>query len=552
MREILANLKVHWDRVIAWWNELPPSRRLRLAATGAIAATALSAFVWTMARAEYRPLYTGLSEAEAGATVARLEQMTVPYRLADSGRTILVAKDRVDEARLALASEGLPTSGRLGFELFDQGSFGATEFAEQVNFRRALEGELERTIVSLDEVRRARVHISLPKRSVFLENEEPAKASVVVELEPGHELDREAVKAITRLTASAVEGLGADRVTVLDSQGRLFSQDQGHDDELTHQQLEFRQRLEQETVRKIVETLEPYLGPGGVRANVAMDVDWDAGEQTEEVFDPNPVAMSTQVSEEENFDEAPGGPPGAEANLPRQDAGLQERRVGLRRSTQTTNYQTSRTVTKLNIERGALKRMSVAVLVDYRQQVDAEAAKLVRVPRPPDDLEVIRELVVAASGAVAERGDKVTVQSLPFHMLEPPLKPPAPPPDPSEEILSMEWLRKYRVHLTAAVVAFVLLSGLIALFRQQRSRAKLRAERQLALEAERERKELEEAQVAEAQHRAAEEERLLKGLKLAPVQTSKSQILKKHLEQVAEEDPQNFAHLIKAWIHEDD
>lgn len=552
MKETLANLKVHADRILAWWAELPPSRRLRLAAVGVASMAALSGFVWWMSHAEYAPLYAGLTEAEAGVAAARLAQLEVPYRLAESGRTILVPRDRVDQVRLTLAAEGLPSTGRLGFEIFDDASFGATEFAEQVKFRRALEGELERTIGTLDEVRRARVHISLPQRSVFLDDEEPAKASIVLELEPGRIADPETVRAVERLTASAVEGLEPERVAVLDSQGRLFSRADRLDGELTHQQLEFRRKLEQDTVRKIVETLEPYLGPGGVRANVAVDVDWDAGEQTEEVLDPEPVALATQVSEESSFDEPPGGAPGAEANLPRQGAEIEERRGGMRRTMQTTNYQTSRTVTKLQIERGAVKRMSVAVLVDYRQEVDEEARKLVRVPRDESALETIRELVTAASGAMAERGDTVTVASLPFHILEPPLEPPPPPPDPADEILSLEWAHKYRLHILAGLVVIVLLFGAYQLYRRRRRMAKVRAERDAALAAERERKELEEAQEIELQKRAEEEERLLKGLKLAPVQTSKTQILKKHLEEVAENDAESFARLLKAWIHEDD
>ncbi len=552
MGELLANLKGHLIQVINAWNELSPGRRRQLTVVAAVAAAVLGVFVWTTLRADYRPLYIGLTEAEAGITVGRLEQLNVPYRLEDSGRTILVPAKYVDKARVELASEGLPTTGRMGFELFDQSSFGATEFAEQVNFRRALEGELERTITSLNEVRRARVHVSLPKRSVFLENEEPAKASVVVELEMGRQLGPESVRAIERLAASAVPGLSPGGVTVMDTQGRLFSQWRENNGDLTYQQLDYRRKLEQDTVRKITQTLEPYLGPGGLRSTVAIDVDWDGGEQTEEVLDPNPVALSTQVSEESNLDSIPGGAPGAASNLPRQEAELEQGGGGVRRTMQTTNYQTSRTVTKLTLARGAVKRMSVAVLVDYRQEVDEEARKLVRVPRTAEDLTTIRELVTAASGALLERGDTVTLHSLPFNILEPPLEPPAPPPDPADEILSLEWAYRYRVHIIGAIAGIVILVALFFFLRRQRRLAKVRAERAHALTAERERKELEVAVEVEQANRLAEEERMLKGLKLAPVQTSKTQILKKHLEEGAKEDSENFARLIRAWIHEDD
>ena len=552
MREVLAQLTVHLERVLAWWKSLPPEQQRKLAFSAAGAFLLLTAFTWTMTRTEYERLYTGLSEAEAGAVVERLDELEIPYRLERNGTTILAPSKRIDDIRLLLAKEGMPQSGRLGFELFDQSSFGATEFAEQVNFRRAIEGELERTIGSMDEIRSARVHVSLPKRSVFLENEEAAKASIVLEFEPGRNLDPEGVRAVERLAASAVEGLEPARVTVMDSQGRLFSRRNEFDDELTHQQLEFRRKMEAETERRIRETIEPFLGPGRMRANVAMEVDWDAGEQTEEVIDPNPVAVSTQVTEEENYDDIPLGTPGTAANLPRQPAAPGQRRAGLTRSMQTTNYETSRTVTRLSIERGAVKRMSVAVLVDHDLELDEAAGKLVRVPRPAATLETIRELVTAAAGAVAERGDTVTVESLPFTILEPPLAPPEPPPDPAEQILSMEWVKRYRIYLIGGVVVLLLLTVLVAVFRRTRRMAKVRAERQEALNAERERRELEEAQAHEVEQRAAEEERLLKGLKLAPVQTSKTQVLKKHLEELTRENPETVAKLMKAWIHEDD
>jgi flagellar M-ring protein FliF len=188
MNELLANLRRSFAQLAVLWRSLPPARRLRLVAAGLVVLAAISAFVWSMQRVAYRPLYTGLSEAEAGAIVERLVQLEAPYRLASGGTTILAPEERLDELRLQLAAEGLPQTGRLGFELFDENSFGATEFAEQVNYRRALEGELERTIGSMVEVTSARVHISMPRRSVFLSQEQPAKASIVLELRQGHAL----------------------------------------------------------------------------------------------------------------------------------------------------------------------------------------------------------------------------------------------------------------------------------------------------------------------------------------------------------------------------
>jgi flagellar M-ring protein FliF len=553
MNELLANLRRSFAQLAVLWRSLPPARRLRLVAAGLVVLAAISAFVWSMQRVAYRPLYTGLSEAEAGAIVERLVQLEAPYRLASGGTTILAPEERLDELRLQLAAEGLPQTGRLGFELFDENSFGATEFAEQVNYRRALEGELERTIGSMVEVKSARVHISMPRRSVFLSQEHPAKASIVLELRQGHALGEEKTRSISYLVSSAVEGLDPERVVVMDHLGRLFSQRySGPGGQLTDAQIEYRRRMENDTVDKILETLEPYLGPGGVRANVAMDVDWNSGEQTEETLDPAPIAMSTQKSEERTIDDIPAGPPGTAANLPREPAAVTETTRGMSRTQETINYQTSRTVTHMNLERGAVERMSVAVLVDYKIAVDEQQGKLVRQPREDAELETIRQLVVAAAGAVDARGDTVTVESLPFTMLEDPPQAPAPPVNPEDQVLSAEWFWKHRLKFLAAAVALVLLAVAVLYLRRRKRLALMRLERQQALETEREKLQIEAAKQQEEDQRRLEEERMLKSLKLAPPANSKTLALKKHLEELAAQDSEKFARLLKAWIHEND
>lgn len=553
MGDLWANLSRFAAQLAELWRGMTPQRRLTLAASTLLVLAALGGFVWHMTLVAWRPLYAGMSEADAGLTASRLDELQIPYKLAAGGTTILVPDGQLNSVRLQLAAEGLPESGRLGFELFDQNSFGATEFTEQVNFRRALEGELERTIAELDEVRKARVHISLPQRSVFLTQDRPAKASVVLDLERNQRIGEEQTRAIAALTGSAVEGLDPDSVTIMDSSGRMFSQRYLQGGDLSDQQIEYRRRLEQDAVRKIVETLEPRLGPGGVRANVYVDVDWDSGEQTEEILDPDAVAMSVQKSAERALEGAPAGVPGTAANLPSDPAapepGDQE---GMERTQETTNFQTSRTVTRMSLERGAVKRMSIAVLVDHDQELDEAARAVVRIPRKPEELETIRQLVVAAAGAIESRGDLVTVESLPFTMLEGRLEPPAPPPDPADEILSLEWLVKYRIYFLAALAGLILMVILAWFFRRHRKKSLIRAERQKALEAERERKLLADKEAQREEERKQEEERMLKGLQVSPLPTNKVQALKKHLLAVAGDDPQRFARLVKVWIHEDD
>ncbi len=553
MGELWANLSRFGAQLAALWSGLSSRRRLTVTAVGLIAAVALAGFVWRMNQVAWRPLYAGMSEADAGLTARRLDEMQVRYKLAAGGTTILVPEGELSSVRLQLAAEGLPKSGRLGFELFDQNSFGATEFTEQVNFRRALEGELERTIAEMDEVRKARVHISLPQRSVFLTQDRPAKASVVLELERNQRLGEEQTRAIAALTASAVERLDPDAVTIMDSSGRLFSQRYLQGGELSDRQIEYRRKLEQDAARKIIETLEPRLGPGGVRANVYIDVDWDSGEQTEEILDPDTLPMSVQKSAERAVERAPAGVPGTASNLPGEPAAPAAAEPGgMERSQETVNYQTSRTVTRMSLERGSVKRMSVAVLVDHEQEVDEVARRIVRAPRSPAELDTIRNLVMAAAGAMESRGDVVRVESLPFTMLEEPLEPPPPPPDPADELFSMEWVEKYKLYFVAALVLLVLLVLAGVFFRRYRIRSRIRAEKQRALEAERERKLLADQESQRERDRNDEEARLLKGLQGAPAPTNKLQLLKKHLVGVAGDEPEHFARLVRSWIHEDD
>jgi flagellar M-ring protein FliF len=404
----------------------------------------------------------------------------------------------------------------------------------------------------LAEVAQARAHITLPERSVFLENDQPAKASIVVRVEGGHELSKEQTRGISYLVASAVEGLSPDAVVVMDQSGRLFTSRFGGSEDLNERQLEFRRSVERDAVNRILATLEPRLGPGGVRANVAVEVDWNSGEQTQELVDPNTVLMSRQVTQESALDGLPSGPPGTASNLPRAPAAAEQQRLGTERSSETTNFQASRTVTRRTLERGNIQRMSIAVLVDHQVYLDEAQGKLARRPRDAAELETVRSLVIAASGARLDRGDAVTVESLPFSMLEPGPSVPEPAPDPADELFTMEWFRKYRAPIVLGALGIGLLGGLAMWIKRRRAAAQVRVARQRALEAERERKQLEEAAAEESERRRAEEDRMLKGLKISTEQSGRSVVLKRHLEEVATENPERFARLVRTWIREDD
>jgi flagellar M-ring protein FliF len=549
MSKLVAALRFLFGPLLDFWATLGRRHRLNFIAFTLLVFGALWGIRWYLTESSYSPLYTDLSDQEAGASVERLRQMEVPFRLAANGGTILVPESRLAELRLQLATEGLPKSGRLGFELFDQTSFGATEFAEQVNFRRALEGELERSVLSLDRVERARVHISLPKRSVFLDYDQPAKASVVLQLRPGAELTPQQTDGITHLVASAVEGLDPGNVVLVDTRGRLLARPHSGSEAMTGEQLEYRRRIEQQLQSKIEATLEPFVGFDKVRVNAAAEIDWSQGEHTEEVIDPNTVVMSTQKLQETAGPPNQSGAPGTASNLPRQPLAPGIGGVVNSRVTETTNYQTSRTVTRMELEKGAVKRLSIAVLVDSKSSLD-DAGNIVRQPRAQEEMQVLRELAVAAGGIVEQRGDRLTLESLPFTIFDPLPETPVSAGPPGWLEFALEMFEKYRYYVIGAAVALLLLFVALA-WLIHRTSTKFRARRKAETEAERQRQEIDAAQ-AENKRQEAEQARMLSGLKTDALQSSRGQVLKRHLEEVAAKDTAGFVQLLRAWIHEDD
>src|SRR5690348_7525420 len=275
LRKLVANLTI--------------AQRLTILLAAVAVGAGLFAFARWKRESDFRPLYTTLASEDAGAVVQKLKETGVEFRLAENGSTVLVPSAKVAETRLEMASAGLPKSGRIGFELFDKTNFGATEFVEHINYRRALEGELERTVMSLAEVEQARVHVTFTKESVYLESRQPAKASVVLRLRPGAQLVPQNVIAIEHLVASAVEGLAPEAVSVLDVRGNLLSRQHAASaapdgGESGDRLLEIRQSIERDLVAKINSTLEPLLGADKFRAGASVDCDFTSGEQSEEVF----------------------------------------------------------------------------------------------------------------------------------------------------------------------------------------------------------------------------------------------------------------------------
>lgn len=423
--------------------------------------------------AGFRPLYTTLAPEDAAQVVQRLKESGVAYRISTNGTMISVPEDRVAEVRLDMAGAGLPKSGRIGFEIFDKTNLGMTDFAEHVNYRRALEGELERSVMALNEVEQARVHISFPEESVFQESRQPAKASVLLRIRGGMQLPETAIPAITNLISSAVEGLAPDAVSVLDMRGNLLSRakevgDTGSGSGTSEAALEYRHSVEQDLTAKLNATLEPLVGAGRFRAAVSADTDLTSGEQSEEHFDPTQsVMVNSQKSEDVSSpSHTAAGIPGTASNLPDPAPPPVSVGGGSSRKTESVNYQSSRTVKRTVLPQGAIKRLSVSVLIDHEVHFEGSGAQAKRVltAPTPERLKVIHDLAAAAVGFNMERGDQLIVESLPFESTVN-LEPPGPAPAPVEAPLTpIEQLKKNpKMLYGAAGGAAVVLAGLFFL-----------------------------------------------------------------------------------------
>lgn len=550
------------------------------------AAAVIAGLVW-LARwnkeRDFKPLYTGLSAEDAGAVLSRLRESGVEYRLNENGSTVLVPSARVAELRLQMAAAGLPKTGRLGFELFDRSNLGATDFAEQVNYHRALEGELERSVMALSEVEQARVHVTLPKDSVFLENRQPAKAVVMVKLRPGARLSSQNVLAVTHLVSSAVEGLNPEAVSVLDMQGNLLNRPRRSsvgDQEPPEAFLAFRQQIEKDLLAKIHATLEPVLGPDRFRAGVYVDCDFSSAEMSEETLDASksaPVTLSRIIEGSGALNV--GGVPGTPSNLPRPTAPSPVTPSGVSRQTENVTYQNSRTVKHTKLPQGAIRKLSVSVLVDHRQRWEGSGANAKRVTEalPPERLKVIRDLVAGAIGFSSERGDQLIVETLPFEttLPEPPVAQQAPSAaEPANPLLALPlppWLKNalLRSHFgvlagMAGALLLALLLGGAYLWMRSRRKSKVSVTTapaiegasgsQAALEAGEEALEKRiEAQLAEQQAlREQQAAEVLNSLKVQPVTTKKTEVLTKHIAEETKKDPAAMAQIVRAWLHEEE
>lgn len=540
------------------------SRSVQLGAVAAAIALIAIAALWFRGP-DYKVLFSNLQDRDGGAIITALGQMNVPYQLADNGSAILVPADKVHETRLQLAQQGLPRSGEAGFELIDQTRFGASQFTEQINFQRALEGELASTIQAMNAVQHARVHLALPRETLFVRDRQPPSASVLLTLYPGRMLSESQVAAITWLVSSSVPNLTADNVSVVDQNGRLLSAPAGSGNaEATRRDLIT--EIETRTVQRILTLLNPIVGSGNVRAQVSADVDFSQREQTSEVYRPNQTPGQAAVRSQQTSASIQNGvlpaegipgaltnqppadpvapieiPPGT-ANAPAQEGqaadappaalppGAAAPAVGLAapaavpqvgpegtaRNEATINYEVDRTISHVKDPVGQLRRLSVAVVVNYRE-VDGELQ-----PLPEDEMIKINELVKQAVGYVPERGDTVSVVNSQFNEEGP------PQPKFWENPAYIEHAIQLLKYLLIIAGAFLLWRGLGRPIVQNMAEAKERLEQEA--------REIEENRAAleAAERRASEMSRYQENLATART--------------MAEKDPRAVAMVLRSWL----
>jgi flagellar M-ring protein FliF len=555
---------------------LPIRQRITIAVVLLAAAGGLFLLVQHQREADFRPLFTGVAPEDAAAIVQKLKEAGVDYRLSAEGGVVLAPSAKLAELRINMAAAGLPKTGRIGFEIFDKTNLGATEFTEHINYRRAVEGELERSVMSLAEVEQARVHLTFSKDSVFLESQQPAKASVLVKLRPGSRLAPQNVEAIDHLVAAAVEGLSPDAVSVLDMNGNLLGRPKApgslEGPEASEAALEYRHHVEADLLAKINSTLEPLLGGNRFRANVSVECDFSGGELSEEVFDPEHSVMSTsQRTEDTNGGVSASGVPGTASSLPRPTSRPGGGSSRISRTTENIAYQTSRTVKKTRMPAGVVKKMSLAVLVDQSitWEKDGKGMKKVLVPPTPETLKIIHDVVAGATGFNQDRGDQLVIETLPFEStreIEPPAVPGTVPlPKPAGPAgLRIEMNRTNLLIGGGAAAGVIVLGFLLALLLRKRRRRSGTASApgeleagdtvagRAALSAAHAQNEL-EAQLAERDAlQQKSDAQVLSNLKLAPVITKKAEVLAKHLREKITKEPEVSAQILRAWIREEE
>lgn len=403
--------------VITLVQEWPLSKKIATV-TVLLVSIVLFTFLIIQARtADQQLLYANLPMSDASSVTDWLKSQKIDYTLKNGGKDIWVAADKIYQSRLDLAANGLPTGGDVGFEVFDKQSFALTDYVQKVNYTRALQGELARTITSLAPVESTRVHLALPEKRLFKNQQKDGTASVIVTLVPGKGLDQAQVQGIIHLVAGSVTDLNPDNVKIIDSNGVVLEAQEksSEDDLLSVDRLAFQQEVEHRMEMRAQDLLDKTMGIDNAMVRVSATLDFAKVEKTEELYDSDePVIRSEQINVENSGSETTGGIPGVESNMQGNQLGQNNVGIPANKNSRITNYEISKTISKIVNPVGSITALSVSVLVADKIQLDAEGNLVSATPRSPEELKSIENMVASAIGLVAERGDIINVLSMPF------------------------------------------------------------------------------------------------------------------------------------------
>ncbi|PCH59456.1 MAG: flagellar M-ring protein FliF [Gammaproteobacteria bacterium] len=443
------------------FNALPFLRQIGLM-VGLAASVAIGVWVvmWSQ-EPSYRVLYGSLSETDSAAVASELAKSNIPYQISDSNGAIMVPAPDLHNARLKLASVGLPNSSHSGYEILDKDhGFGTSQFMENARYQRAIEGELARTIGAMNNVQTARVHLAVPKQSAFLRNRKKTSASIFVHLHPGQRIQEGQAAAIAHLVASSVPNLDIQNVTVVDQRGRLLTSNNGaQDTQMSSTQFDYRRKVEGHYMQRIEDILTPILGRGAVKAQVIADLDFTFREETAETYNPDGAAIRSEVVSEDEVRDGSnevGGVPGALSNQPPVapiEAGQEGGRINSSRRS-TRNFELDHTISRTRQASGTIKKLSAAVVLNDRQTIGAEG-ELISTPLTEDEILRFTTLVKKAMGFDEERGDKVSIINASFSVPEAIGEIEAPP------IWEQAWFASTLKQVAAGIGVLILIFGVL-------------------------------------------------------------------------------------------
>jgi flagellar M-ring protein FliF len=536
------------QQITAFLKGLSVRQRITLGGSVVLVAGILWVFVYLLGGREYKTLYSGMAPADAQSLAQRLSAQNISYQLSSDGTAVLVRSDQLDKARLEAASQGPLASGRMGFELFDKPNWSGSDFSEKVNYQRALEAELERTIQTMNGVEGVRVHLVLPRESLFTDRERPAKAAVVLKLR-GVRLGDQISSSVANLVASAWDDLSPQNVTVVTTDGQTANTGHGQDQFI----LPGLQDLETRLAERVVQTLAPMMGSEHVKSSVTIEYDPTSGESTQELYDPNTTAVLTsQTSTETVGDLEPAGIPGTPSNTPNSQGNataVAQAKTGNATQgihSESKTFAVSHTSRHLLEPAGRIKRIASAILVDDAVDRKIQNGKPQETRRKwtPEELKQIEALARAAVGFDAQRGDQFSLQNVTFST--PPAEEVAPPGRIQRILMFAErWTGLLRYAALLALFAVVYLLILHPVKKKVLAALELPGRASLAAPAAGSNGEA-TALPAENQVPGLPAEVAAAGMS----EPQQSVLLKKHLAAKVKEDPEGASRVIQHWIEE--